>query len=80
MQVLSGLVEAFVVELGLVFTKVFVLLLAPSSTRKTLINSSHNSNIGALLSMGWGECFVDVVPGVVMNSADVRGWCEMCIR
>ena len=73
MQVLSGLVEAFVVELGLVFTKVFVLLLAPSSTRKTLINSSHNSNSGALLSMGWGGCFVDVVPGVVMNSADVRG-------
>ena len=73
MQVLSGLVEAFVVELGLVFTKAFVLLLAPSSTRKTLINSSHNSNSGALLSMGWGGCFVDVVPGVVMNSADVRG-------
>ena len=67
-------------ELGLVFAKVFVLLLAPSSTRKTLINSSHNSNSGALLSMGWGERFVDVVPGVVMNSADVRGWCEVCIR
>ena len=67
-------------ELGLVFTKVFVLLLAPSSTRKTLINSSHNSNSGALLSMGWGERFMDVVPGVVMNSADVRGWCEVCIR
>ena len=60
-------------ELGLVFTKVFVLLLAPSSTRKTLINSSHNSNIGALLSMGWGEHFMDVAPGVVMNSADMRG-------
>jgi hypothetical protein len=72
-QVLSGLVEAFVVELGLVFAKVFVLLLAPSSTRKTLINSSHNSNSGALLSMGWGERFVDVVPEAVMNSADVRG-------
>ena len=67
-------------ELGLVFAKVFVLLLAPSSTRKTLINSSHNSNSGALLSMGWGERFMDVVPGVVMNSADARGWCEMCIR
>ena len=80
MQVLSGLVEAFVVELGLVFAEAFALFLAPSSTRKTLINSSHNSNSGALLSMGWGECFVDVVPGVVMNSADVRGWCEMCIR
>ena len=67
-------------EFGLVFAKVFVLLLAPSSTRKTLINSSHNSNSGALLSMGWGECFVDVVPGVVMNSADMQGWCEVCIR
>ena len=73
MQVLSGLVEAFVVELGLVFAKVFVLLLAPSSTRKTLINSSHNSNSGALLSMGWGEHFADVVPGVLMNSANVQG-------
>ena len=67
-------------ELGLVFAKVFVLLLAPSSTRKTLINSSHNSNSGALLSMGWGGRFMDVAPGVVMNSADVRGWCEVCIR
>lgn len=80
MQVLSGLVEAFVVELGLVFAKVFVLLLAPSSTRKTLINSSHNSNIGALLSMGWGERFMDVVPGRFVNGADMQGWCEMCIR
>ena len=48
-QVLSGLVEAFVVELGLVFTEASALLLTPSSTRKTLINSSHNSNSGALL-------------------------------
>lgn len=59
-------------ELGLVFTKVFVLLLAPSSTRKTLINSSHNSNSGVLLSMGWGERFMDVAPEAVMNSADVQ--------
>ena len=80
MQVLSGLVEVFVVELGVVFTEASALLLAPSSTRKTLINSSHNSNSGALLSMGWGERFVDVTPGRFVNSADMQGWCEVCIR
>ena len=80
MQVLSGLVEVFVVELGVVFTEASALLLAPSSTRKTLINSSHNSNSDALLSMGWGERFVDVTPGRFVNSADMQGWCEVCIR
>ncbi|WP_315161200.1 hypothetical protein [Corynebacterium durum] len=73
MQVLSGLVEAFVVELGLVFTEASALLLTPSSTRKTLINSSHNSNSGALLSMGWGERFMDVAPGRFVNGADMQG-------
>lgn len=80
MQVLSGLVEVFVVELGVVFAKVFVLLLAPSSTRKTLINNSHNSNSDALLSMGWGERFMYVAPGRFVNGADMQGWCEVCIR
>lgn len=60
-------------ELGLVFVEAFALFLTSSSTRKTLINSSHNSNSGALLSMGWGEHFVDVVPGWFVNSADMRG-------
>lgn len=73
MQVLSGLVEAFVVELGLVFTEASALLLTPSSTRKTLINNSHNSNSGALLSMGWGERFMDVAPGRFANGADMQG-------
>ncbi|WP_314940505.1 hypothetical protein [Corynebacterium durum] len=73
MQVLSGLVEAFVVELGLVFTEASALLLTPSSTRKTLINSSHNSNSGALLSMGWGERFMDVASGRFVNGADMQG-------
>ena len=73
MQVLSDLVEAFVVELGLVFTEASALLLTPSSTRKTLINSSHNSNSGALLSMGWGERFMDVAPGRFVNGADMQG-------
>ena len=73
MQVLSGLVEVFVVELGVVFTEASALLLAPSSTRKTLINSSHNSNSGALLSMGWGGRFMDVAPGRFANGADMQG-------
>ena len=60
-------------ELGLVFTEASALLLAPSSTRKTLINSSHNSNSGALLSMGWGERFMDVAPGRFVNGADMQG-------
>ena len=73
MQVLSGLVEVFVVELGVVFTEASALLLAPSSTRKTLINSSHNSNSDALLSMGWGERFMYVAPGRFVNGADMQG-------
>ena len=60
-------------ELGVVFTEASALLLAPSSTRKTLINSSHNSNSGALLSMGWGERFMDVAPGRFVNGADMQG-------
>ena len=60
-------------ELGLVFTEASALLLTPSSTRKTLINSSHNSNSGALLSMGWGGRFMDVAPGRFANGADMQG-------
>lgn len=60
-------------ELGLVFTEASALLLTPNSTRKTLINSSHNSNSGALLSMGWGERFMDVAPGRFVNGADMQG-------